>query len=455
MYNATKSNILSYVGKPRDFRMRKGAKIQLKVLHINTYENQGGAARAAYRIHEALLKEGVDSYYYALVSDNGGKRILYGKPHSKVSRGLWKLKGIWESGLEREIKSLYCNNIHVPISLGIGSMLNRGVIEELNPDVIHLHWICESFISAGDIKWLANKYPLVWTLHDTWAFTGGCHYNEECQKYKIRCEKCDLFNNHLGIDLAKKIFLNKKNSYARADIKVVGCSNWIADGARESALLGDKDVFWIPNTLNQEVYKLRDKYVVKSMIGLPKDKKMILFGAMYSTSDRRKGFQYLQGAIQYLVKQNLPFEFELMVFGSDEPENPPAFGVPIHYMGRFVDDLSLSMLYSAADVMLVPSMYENFPNTGLESMNCGTPVVSFKIGGLPDQIDHKVNGYLAEPYDSEDFARGIAYVLEDNERWQEMSHAARRKAEKYFNEKRIAREYMKVYEVAIQDITKI
>lgn len=419
----------------------------MKVLHINTHESQGGAARAAYRIHEALLKEGVDSYFYALFPGDDGKRTLYGKPKSKVGRGYWKIHKAIGQLYEQIVKRVVCVNQSVPISLGVASTLNREFIREFNPDVIHLHWICGSFISIEDLKWLA-QYPLVWTQHDTWAVTGGCHYNEECQKYKTECEKCHLFKSVFCIDLAKILFNRKKNSYSNANIKVVGCSHWIADLARKSVVFSDKDVFCVQNTLNNEVFKPKDKLSVRKILGLPQEKKIVLFGAMNSTSDKRKGFQYLLDAIQYLLKSRVSFDFELMVFGSKEPENPPDFGVPVHYMGRFSDDLSLSMIYSAADVMLVPSMYENFPNTGLESLNCGTPVAAFRIGGIPDQIDHKVNGYLAEPYDSEDLARGIAYILEDEERWQQMSRAARKKAEECFNEERIAQEYIKVYEIA-------
>ena len=147
-----------------------------------------------------------------------------------------------------------------------------------------------------------------------------------------------------------------------------------------------------------------------------------------------------------LVDEKLTNDIELMVFGSDEPDNPPEFGVKVHYMGSFSDDLSISMLYSAADIMVVPSRSESFSNTVLEALSCGTPVAAFRIGGIPDQIDHKRNGYLAKPFDSTDLARGINFILEDDSRWQEMSLAARQKVVEFFNENRIAREYVKVYE---------
>ncbi len=420
----------------------------MKVLHISY---NVVPQSAALRVHEALLSLGVDSYIYVLSPSSGHQRILYGRKYS-LCENSWRKVRMWAYRFwERGVRRLFCVDNLVPISLGVGSLLDRRFLLDFKPDVVNLHWICGNFLSADDVVWLSKNFKVVWTLHDSWAFTGGCHVPQTCTKWKTGCKDCPYISKRFGIDLAKWIFQRKVKKYARADFKVIGVSNWIADCARKSVLLGDKPVFVAHNTLNQEIFKPHNKSVMRELLGLQQNTKLILFGAMNSTSDANKGFDLLYAAIRQVVEQKMVDNFELMVFGSDESENSPSFGTKVHYMGRLKDNLSLAVLYSAADVMIVPSRSECFPNTALESINCGTPVVAFRIGGIPEQIDHKVNGYLAKPYDSRDLAQGIAYILEDNERWTKMSRAARSKAVEHFNEKLIATEMVKVYEKAVAD----
>ena len=419
----------------------------LRVLHITT---SVFPQSAAYRCHKALLKMGIDSSIYVLDDSVVDADVMYDKKVKMLSRAMRRIKMMKEKGKEQFIKKIFHSSPNAPVSLGFGSMLNRDFIKEFNPDVINLHWICGAFVSISDLDWL-RRYPLVWTLHDSWAFTGGCHVPQFCKKWNSNCNECNIVGRRFGVDLAEIIFRRKLKYYSKMDVKIVGVSAWIADCARNSTLFHDKNIYCVHNTLNQELFKPKDKNVVREILGIPKDKKVILFGAMNSTSDENKGFRFLYNAIRHVIDRNLIKNAELMVFGSDEPQNPPDFGAPVHYMGRYRDNLSLSMLYSAADVMIVPSKSEAFPNTVLESIACGIPVVAFRIGGIPDQIQHKVNGDLAEPYNSEDLARGIIYVLEDKMRWEVMSKEARKKAETCFNEKCIASEMVKVYEKAIFD----
>ena len=318
--------------------------------------------------------------------------------------------------MEKILRTIFRVNTAVPISLGVGSLLDRQFLQEIHPDVVNLHWVCGHFISAADVAWLAKNFKVVWTLHDSWPFTGGCHVPQTCNKWKTGCEDCPLIGKRFGFDLAHYIFRRKAKYYAKFDFKVIGVSNWIADCARKSFLLRDKSVFVAHNTLNQAVFKPREQKSMRDILGLPRDKKLILFGAVNSTADANKGFDLLHAAIRQLVDKKMVGDFEIMVFGSDEPDNPPDFCTKVHYMGRFKDNLSLSILYDAADIMIVPSRSESFPNTVLESLNCATPVAAFRIGGIPDQIDHMVNGYLAEPYDSDDLAKGIAYKVKKERR---------------------------------------
>ena len=415
----------------------------MKVLHI-AYDVVPQSA--PWRIHEAMLSNGIDSYIYVLGKSTPGQRVLYGMPQNFYNRAIRLICLNFWRVLEKGILTFFKSDTTVPLSLGIGSLLNRKFIKKFNPDVINLHWICGHFVSMDDILWLSQNYKVVWTLHDSWAFTGGCHVFQECTKWQTGCYDCRLMGKRLGIDLAKWVFKRKIRTICRANITMTGVSKWMTNCIKKSYLLNQKDVFLTHNTLNQQVFKPVDKYTLRNIFGLPKDKKLILFGARNSTKDKNKGYYLLLESLSYLLENKLISNFELVIFGSEQPSNVPEFGVPAHYMGSFCDNVSLSMLYGAADVMVVPSKQESFGQTVLEALSCGTPVVAFAIGGIIDQIDHMVNGFLATPYNSQELAQGIAYIIKDEDRWKQMSEAARNKAAKCFSEGCVTQSYLQAYQ---------
>jgi len=200
--------------------------------------------------------------------------------------------------------------------------------------------------------------------------------------------------------------LKKKETYKDLDLTIVTPSTWMKKCAEESSLLGDKRIVCIPNSIDINEFKVLDKKKARKSLGLSQDKKYLLFGAMSATRDKNKGFDLLIEALEHLKEEDI----ELLVFGNDE-WNEPELSLPVKYFGRIRNNKLLNQVYSAADVTVIPSRSENFPNTVLESFACGTPCVSFDIGGFPDMIDHRVNGYLADPYNTKDLAKGIQYCL--------------------------------------------
>jgi glycosyltransferase involved in cell wall biosynthesis len=245
-----------------------------------------------------------------------------------------------------------------------------------------------------------------------WALTGGCHYAGECERYKDSCGACPELGSEKEKDLSRKFWRRKKEAYNGLNLTIVTPSRWLAECARQSSLLRDFPVKVIPNGLDLELFGPVDRRAARDKLGLPVDKKLILFGAVSSTSDRRKGFHLLQPALRHLSANRTSKDVELLVFGAAEPENPPDFGLPARYLGTLSDEEELALLYGAADVCAVPSLQDNLPNIVAEAMACGTPCVAFDIGGMPDMIEHKRNGYLARPFDAEDLARGMAWVLQ-------------------------------------------
>ena len=412
----------------------------MKILIVNTSDINGGAARAAYRLHKALLSSGVDSQMLVQNKTSDDYTVL--NENKKVNKYLNKLRPILDSLSVRFYKNR-TKTLFSPSFLPFSNIVDR--INEINPDIVHLHWICGGMMTIEDIGKI--KSPIVWSLHDNWAFTGGCHIMWECEKYKETCEACPRLGSDKKNDLSYKVFQRKQKTFAsKKDITIVGLSKWLNECSKSSTLLKDKNHINLPNPIDTNIFKPFDKDKSRELWSLPKDKKLVLFGAMSATSDINKGFKELSDALSKLEKTD---DVEFVVFGSSKPQNAPNLGFKTHYLGSLHDDVSLVTLYSSVDVMIVPSLQENLSNAIMESLSCGTPVVGFDVGGNSDMIEHKDTGYLAKPFDATDLKDGIEWVL-NNPNYDELCVNARKKVLKEFDSVVVAKRYMEFYEEIIK-----
>ncbi len=408
----------------------------MKILQISTFDTNGGAARAAYRIHKGLQTIGIQSQMLVQSKKSADQSII--GPNNKFNKALSLVRPILDTSLLQWLGK-GSETMFSPAWSPYSNILSQ--IDTLSPDIVHLQWICDGMLRIEKIGKI--KQPLVWTLHDMWPFTGGCHYNDTCEHFHQCCGECPQIKRRGKNDLSHAIFKRKEKAWDKINLTIVSISQWLADCARDSSLFAHKRIEVIPNGIDTDRYQVIDKIQARKILHLPQNRKLILFGAI-RVSDPRKGFHSLQSALQQL---SLRGKAELVVFGGAiEPENSSDFNLPIHYLGHLYDDVSLALLYSAADVMIVPSKQEAFGQMASESMSCGTPVVAFGATGLLDIVEHKQNGYLAQPYDSNDLARGIEWVLADEERYKQLSHAAREKAVTYFDIKKVAKQYADLYQ---------
>jgi len=410
----------------------------MNVLILNTSDICGGAARAAHRLHEALLGEGV--YSQMLVQENKSKeyRVLI-PSENKLKKAINKIRPF----TEQFHLSGYKNRSKTPFSISI--LPSKDVIKkinQINPDIVHLHWICEGFLKIEDISLI--KQPIVWSLHDMWPFTGGCHYDDGCGKYVNNCGSCKVLQSNTDNDLSRKIWNRKKKTFPK--INVVGLSKWLEECAKESSLFKQNKIVNLPNPINSLIFKPLEKLIARNLWAFPDNKRLILFGAMNATDDQRKGFKELSEALNKLRVKNV----ELIVFGSPEPKELQNFGYKTHYLGQLHDEISLATLYSVVDVMVAPSLQENLSNTIMESLACGTPVIAFDIGGNSDMIEHRINGYLAEPFDTSDLARGIEWVL-NAPNYDELCINAREKVLREFDHKVVVKKYIKLYQEILSE----
>ena len=415
----------------------------MNVVQISTSDIQGGAARAAFRLNRALNKLNVNSKM--LVQSKAGDDIsVKSVAETKIQKGLAKIRPYYDM---LPLK-LYKNRRKSPFSVartGVDICKNKYVKEA---DLINLHWINAGFLSLKSIKKLNQLHkPIVWTLHDMWPFTGGCHYSGGCAKYKEKCGQCPMLNSSKDRDLTRRIWKRKKNYYNNLNLTIVTCSNWLAQCAKDSSLFNDLRIEVIPNSVDINVFKPIKKEIARDILNLPQNKYLILFGAMSATSDKRKGFSYLNKAL-YKIKITYPElkdKIELIIFGASYSEDIDDLSLKTHFLGRLNDEHSLALCYSGADIFITPSLEDNLPNTIMESLSCGTPVVGFKTGGIPDMIKHKQNGYLAEYKSVDDLAQGICWMLEDKSRLMDLGKNARQKVLDNYTYDIVGNKYLKLY----------
>ncbi len=406
----------------------------MQILIVNTSDIQGGAARAAYRLHKSLLVQDIDSQM--LVQNKSSDDFKVIANDSKIAKGISILRPTLDSIPTRFYKNK-TKTLFSPSWFGFSSIVDK--INEISPDIVHLHWICGGMMTIEDISRI--KAPIVWSLHDNWAFTGGCHIMWECEKYKESCGSCSRLDSDNEKDLSRKIFKRKQKVFnLKKDITIVGLSKWLNNASKRSTLLKDKKHINLPNPIDTTIFKPFDKEKSRELWSLPKDKKLVMFGANSATSDINKGFKELSKALEKLENKNIEF----VVFGSSEPKKSQNFGFKTHYLGHLYDDVSLITLYSAVDIMIVPSLQENLSNAIMESLACATPVVGFDIGGNSDMIEHQKNGYLAKPFDTSDLKDGIEWIL-NNENYEELCKNARKKVLKEFDSVVVAKSYIELY----------
>ena len=407
----------------------------MKVLLVNTFDTGGGAARATYRLHKALLAQNIDSQMMVQTKHSDDCTVI--GPKSKLQMFF----NLSRPAIDQLPTILYKNRskmLFSPAWFGLNGISER--INSLNPDIVHLHWICGGMMRIEDIAKI--EAPIVWSLHDMWAFTDGYHHDRD---YDVYATDNILSYSPKAIKLgllSRSVFKRKSRAFARKkDITIVGLSRWLNDCSKHSILLGNKMHVNLPNPIDIDVYKKSDKTESRELWNLPKDKKLILFGAISATSDINKGFKELSEALSKLEHN----DFELVVFGSSNAKESHNFKFPAHYLGYLHDDVSLVTLYSAVDVMVVPSLQENLSNAIMESLACATPVVAFNIGGNSDMIEHKANGYLAKPYDTEDLALGVEWIL-SAQNYNDLCQSARDKVLRDFDSKVVSKKYISLYE---------
>jgi glycosyltransferase involved in cell wall biosynthesis len=389
--------------------------IDLRVVHLNTYDGNGGAGRACLRLSDALNANGINSEVLAYYKFGQNPKI-----GSFTKSPIAKAMAIFNIMAERYLAKLFVKAVKTPFSL---QWFGKSIFKHpalKSADIIHLHWVNHGFLTPKFLAQLDElDKPIVWTFHDSNAFTGGCHVRYSCEHFHQQCGNCPVLRFDGKNDISHKNWLRKQKAYSELNFHIVAPSKWMAASVKQSSLLGLRKTSVIPNTIETDVFKPYVKAEAKKILKIPADHFVLMSGFMPSKNDKHKGAQYLIDALNELASRpEIPNDkIELVIFGNKDEKNMPSFPFKTTFLGTINKDEHLAKCYAAADAFITPSLEDNLPNTVMESLACATPVIAFTTGGIPDMVKHLENGYLAKYKNATDLADGIEwlYLHEDKE----------------------------------------
>lgn len=404
----------------------------MKVLVVNNIDVKGGAYRASLNIHKAFLQAGIESIFYDY--SHLSSEFLRNTLHS----------------LDRLVLRLYPDrkdpDFFSPSKAGI-NIRNEPAFKEA--DIINLHWISGGFLSLKSIEWIMNLgKPVVWTMHDFWPVSGGCHLNRGCLKFKEHCGSCPVLGSNKENDLSGKIWQRKNKIYNHSDLHWVTVSDWFLSQAKQSSLLKNSDLHKIFNAIDTDLFIPVEKLSARKELNLPSDRFIILSGSFGITNDPNKGFNDLKSSLQILKEKHhiTDDKISVVVFGNALDSELKGSGYAINNAGLINDDKILSKYYAAADVFICTSKQETGPTTILESMSCGTPVISYNVGVVPEIIHNDVNGYICSKNDPDEIAAGIlSFYNMEKEKRSQFGINARKMIVSNCSYEIIGRKYLKLF----------
>jgi glycosyltransferase involved in cell wall biosynthesis len=380
----------------------------LKIVHVNTYDILGGAARAVYRLHSGLVRMGYNSSMYVLnkaVEDQSVKEFV---PETDfLSRNYRKI-------LDKTFKYNWaCYEKTRPYGYELFSSdktiySQHTTLKIPEADIINLHWIAGFLDLNSFFCSIPNHVKVVWTLHDMNAFTGGCHYNMGCERYLIGCGKCPQLGSIMPNDLSSQIWNRKKNIFSQVDISklhIVTLNEWMASEIRNSPLINKFPLSIVPNGLDTSVFKPDNKSTSRKFLGIKSNARVIMFAAD-SITNKRKGFEYLVAALSKLKDIQ-----DITLLSVGQYKNDVNIEIEHINVGNISNDKWLANIYNAADIFIAPSIQDNLPNTVMEAISCGIPVVGFDVGGIPDMVRPGLSGLLVKKNDIEGLHEMIRYLL--------------------------------------------
>lgn len=398
----------------------------MQVLHINQKDIAGGAAIAAHRLHQGLLQQEIDSRFLVSRQETQDDRVSLIAPASRT-----------EKRIQRFTDPLGFTQIHLVSTFNL-----KQHPAYQSADVINFHNLHDGYFNYLALAHLTQDKPAVLTLHDMWSITGHCSFSYGCDRWKIGCGHCpdlEIFPP-MKRDRTRWEWKLKQWTYQKANLTIVAPSQWLASVARESPLFQSFAVHRIPYGIDTEVYRSLDPEYCRAQLNIPKGKKVLLFVATH-LREWRKGGELLFAALQQLP-ESIKAETVLLMLGEGSVKE---IGIEAIALGYIQDEHLKAIVYSAADLFVFPTRADNLPLVLQESLACGTPMISYDVGGVSDLVRPGVTGYLAKPEDTHDFAQGIVMLLEDDTLRSQMKQYCRAIALSEYRHDLQAQRYLDLY----------
>lgn len=394
----------------------------MRIVQLSTYDEYGGAAIAAMRLHCGLRAAGEDSRMLVRQRRSGHWSIV--QPGGRLMR-------MWQRGQRRidRLPLAFAGERSRGFSIGWAPDGVLRAADALSPDLVHAHWIADGLMRLESLARIG--VPLVWTMHDVWAFTGGCHYPGSCEKYKVQCGCCPLLDERNETDFSRQGWVRRSEIFARRRITFIAPSRWIARVAGASTLLGQADIRVIANGIDTTCFAPQDRLRARTALGLPAEGFLLITAAAEWDKNPRKGFALLQSALRRI--RSAEVKLEVVVFGGGNQRTTEVEGFRLHALGVIKGDAALARAYAAADIFVLPSLEDNLPNTALEAMAVGVPVIACAAGGIPDIVDHGQNGLLTPVGRADELADAISRMAGDAALRSSCGRGAREKAQREFN----------------------
>jgi glycosyltransferase involved in cell wall biosynthesis len=403
----------------------------LKIGHFSHSDSAGGAAIAANRIHQAQREFGIDSRLY--VNHAGSHELYTSSPEGMKSKVVARAKSVfWD-----RYNNLLATELTEVLSLNVIQSSWPKFANDKNLEVINLHWINREFMSVADVARI--DIPIFWTLHDLWPLQGIYHYETRNPISSGRSAK------NILLKTLDSSLLKRKRKYFKNVNGIIAPSQWIAEIVEQSEMFTNAKIKVIPNPINTSNWSYIESDVARKILNI-KGEKVIGYSSLGSSKSLRKGFDLLQGALALLDKSS--YDFQLINWGSSDRSQESSSDRKIRSYGVIRDEITLRTLYSACNLLVVPSREDNLPQVAVEAVLSGTPVVCFNVGGLSDIVIHKVNGYLAEPFDVTDLANGIKWVL-NTFKDRDESQFIRENAVSRYSSELVASKYLNFYNEVI------
>jgi glycosyltransferase involved in cell wall biosynthesis len=419
----------------------------MRIVHVSTHDVWGGAAIGAHRLHGELRALGHESTMFVRDRHGDGPGILTFIPPRDFRSRL--ARTVRRKSLAREL-GRYAKSLPSDGELFSDDRSEHGQapLRQMPPcDILHLHLISGFLDCRSLFDWVPRQVPVVWTLHDLNPFTGGCHFDARCGKYRANCGACPKLGSSRENDLSRQVWYRRESVYRRiptAQLQLVAPCRWVAGEAQKSSLLGRFPVTVIPYGVDVELFAPRDRAFAREALGIPQQAKVLVFAAL-NVSERRKGFSLMLEALAGLRED--PNIFLLVVGGHAAVRE---IGIPCRTLGYVSSERLLSIIFSAADLCVVPTLQETGPLIVIESLACGTPVIGFPAGDMPDMVRADNTGLLVSSGDSAALREGIRKMLARPERLAEMRIKCRQVAVEEYSLDIMAGRHIGLYETILE-----